>query len=362
MLSVSVVAGGVYLWPQMVVLTAGSNGVYALFTTTAVAMAVTSMQIAWTARTQHRPYTGALQDTWGKWGLWILFPIGALTIVGLDATMLSLFGDMMRTFFYPMTPRVVTMAIIVLAGVWIAVRPLNTVARIVQFWFPLVLLSALFLMSLSLTNLRFARALIPSTTLVVPQWARASLATWFLYANGATTASLVPHVRWKKPGGAIWVGVGAIGLQGSMLLMLYAITLGTLGPPAVARLQWPIIYVFSLVTVRTFFLKGVGIFVIITWTTAMVLYLAVHFFALGWNLESLATASARHRWWITALVAGAVWFLANLVPSDVYARWILFRLFNPLDLAWTALIVPLSLGRAIIRSRRKGGAASCSES
>jgi hypothetical protein len=138
-----------------------------------------------------------------------------------------------------------------------------------------------------------------------------------------------------------------------VLVVVFVTVISTLGPAATAQLQWPMVYVFSLVSVKTFFFKGVGMFVIITWTTALVLYLAVHIYCFSWNVQTMADLSSLVRRWI-ALGAGiVVTTIAILIPSTSSAGKILFGVLNPVDLSWTVGATVLSVIVAWVRHRRR---------
>lgn len=333
---VSVVAGGVYLWPEYLVQKAGGDALWALLTTLLVAIGLTLLQVIWAVMVGQSTYFEGLRATWGPLCLWVMAPITVILALGGVSILLALFVNMLSTFFYPETPTVVLTGIIMGAGFTIAIRPLATVARIVQFWFPLVLLSLLVIVVLSASNIRFYTPLLPSPVLVIPAWARASLGTWFLYANGGLVTSLVPHVRWRgKPRPALWA-VLAITLQGAILLLLYSLVMTTLGPAAVARLTWPIIYLFGLVLLRTSFIQGIGMFIMINWTIAIVLYIGLNAFWVGWNVQSVMGATDSGRRWMVALISLLVLVAALQFPSDVAERDALFRLYNPLSFVWTS--------------------------
>lgn len=352
MVAISVVAGAIYVWPQYVVNIAGTNAIWSLLTTALVALSVMALQLIWVHFTKATPYAVMVRQTWGRVGEWVAVSITGILCLILDGIMLALFGEMLHVFFYPMTPEFVMMGLINLSAVWIAIRPLSTVARNVQFWFPIVLMSFLLILGLSVRNIRFLSAVVPSTTVVIPQWFKASLGVWFLYANGAVVASMVPHIRWSnRPRPVLWTAM-AIGFQTLILMVVFVVVVGTLGSAGVAQLQWPMIYVFSLVSVRTFFFKGVGMFVVITWAAALVLYLAVHFFCFSWSVQAMVGASTKTRQWIVVGAGIMVFIVALLIPSSVAAGKILFGFMNPVDLSWTLAVVVPSVMVAWIRQRR----------
>ena len=347
---ISVVAGGVSLWPAYVLATAGLNAIYANAAITATALGLTLLETHWALGIGRGPFARTLQETWGQLGAWALLPVNCLLCLALDGILLALYADMLQTFFYPFTPRLAMAVVMVVTAVWIAVRPLSVVARNVQFWLPLILLSFALVVAMALGNTSYWTAFRPSLPCNLPKTGEAALGTWFLYANGGVTASLVPFVRFRHTPRPGLVAGAAIVLQGAILLLLLGIVVATLGPMASSTLTWPVIYVFSLITVRTFFLKGVGVFVLIIWTTAMVLFLTVHLFCLSWNVEALAGGRRS----IYTAAAGAVIAAVCVALSSVTeAEVVLFRWMNPLDLGWAVLTVPASFLAARVRERRR---------
>lgn len=353
MAAVSVVAGAIYIWPQYMVQIAGTSGLWALLTTALVSLAVMTLQLMWVNLTgQATPYALVVRNTWGSMGMWAAVSVTGILCLTIDGIMLALFGEMLHVFFYPMTPELVMIGLIDLSAMWIAIRPLSTVARNVQFWFPLVLVSFMFILMLSLRNIRFFDAMIPSSTIDVDQWFKASLSTWFLFANGAVVASLAPHIRWQgRPRPILWVSL-AIGFQTAVLVVVFMVVMGTLGPAATSQLQWPMVYVFALVSVRTFFFKGVGMFVVITWATALILYLAVHLYCFSWSVQAMVNSSDIVRRWIVLGAGAVVLVIALVIPSSVAAGKILFGLMNPVDLSWAVGVALLSVLVAWIHRRR----------
>jgi hypothetical protein len=229
-----------------------------------------------------------------------------------------------------------------LLSAWTATKSLSGVARNAQFWFPLVLLSVGIVIASALPNTHHWRAAMPATTVYLGPTARAALGTWFLYVNGGMTMTFSAHVRHRAQARTFPLALSAIAFQGFMLLILYVVVVGTLGPAAVSQLRWPIIYVFSLITVRSFFVKGLGAFIVITWTVAMVLYQTVHLFCSSWNLQLALHLRPEWRWAVVLAVAGAIYTISTLIPSDVTARDLILNVINPYDLAWVTLLTVAS--------------------
>lgn len=354
MVAVSVIAGSVYLWPQYLVTHAGTNGIYSLLTTAVIALGVTTLHVALAFNTGQSTYLKAVQRIVPFLGKWLLFPLIAMLCLATDGIILVLYAQMMRNFFYPLTPLMIIEVGIVAVAIWMAGRTLSTVARTVQFWLPIDLFLLGIMVSLSVGHWKFLGSLRPSSHFVIAPWIVTVVGTWFLYANGGIIVTLTPHVRWKTPRQAYGVATGAVLMQSAVLILLYVISIGTLGPDGVSHLYWPMVYIFSLVTVRAFFFKGLGAFVVMVWTSTIVLYLTVHLFCFGWSVSSaFDRPSPLLRWVIVALGGGLLVVVGMVVPSSAQAHYWLFHWFNPLDMGSSGITgMGLWLLSRRFRSRR----------
>ncbi len=342
MVGISVVAAGVYVWPQFVVQNAGTNGIYTLITITVLAMGLAALEVGLALNLQEPTFVSGLKKVLPIIGVGFIFPLWAVIHIAADGVILALYGMMIRVNFYPNTPRLPMDTAIVVMAIWIGGRSLSAIARSVQFWFPIILVLLLIVMTFSVRNLEYWSPLIPSSHFLALPWAKTVLGTWFLFSNAAVVATLTPHVRWRRPRDAYVTAMAAMGGQGVILLVLYAVGLVTLGPDGLSRIYWPLVYVFSLISVQTFFLKSIGSFVIMVWTSTTVLYMAVHLFCFNWNVMSLGK-NPLVLWRAVAFGAAALILLAitQVIPSNVAAAVILFNVVSPLTLAWRVLFLPI---------------------
>jgi hypothetical protein len=342
MVGTSIVAGGVYLWPEYLLTYAGTQGVYTLATMTglAILLGVLKTQIALNA---DRPTYGlALQTILPVIGPAVLLPLTAGLSLLLDGFTLLLYALMLHSFFYPRTPIIVVEIAIAMVAGWIAIRTLSAVARSVQFWFPVILLLFVLIVTLTLPFARFPRALTIPSHFRVDSWLNTLAGTWYLFSNAEVVPTLATHVKWPHRAQASWTVVYAVLGQAVILLVLYLVAVVTLGPDAVSRLYWPLVYIFSLVSIRLFFVRGIGIFVLIFWTSTVVLYLTVREFSWSWNATSLIPdLPAIWRTGAVALMLTAVVAIGMMVPSVVTARILLFQWVSPALLLLESTTVPL---------------------
>lgn len=342
MVAISTVAGGIYLWPQYLVQHMGPNGVFALLTSVGLATALLMLQVALAHRLNQATVLSGIRRLLPVLGIGLIFPISAITCLFTDLLLLVLYGQMMHNFFYPLTPIVVIDGLIAASAGWVAFRTLSAVARSVQFWFPIILLLTLVVVTFSIPNMTHLAALLPSSDFTLRPWVQGTISTWFLFSNSSVVITLTPHVRWTHPRQAYTTVAAAMAMQASVLLIFYVVCLTTLGAPAVSRLWWPVIYVFSLISAQAFFFKGIGVFVLITWTSAIVLYLAVHLFCLSFNLfdQMAEPATMLTRVSLVFGLVAALTLGTLFVPSELMARALVFHWVNPLSFSWAAISDP----------------------
>lgn len=350
MAGISIVAGGVYLWPQYLVTYAGSQGIYSLVAMTGLALVFGTLQVATALNGRQPTYVKTTAQLMPFFGPVLVFPVIVALSLTLDGLTLLLYALMLHSFFYTHTPvYILELAIVLVAG-WIAMRTLSAVARSVQFWFPIILLVLAVILGLTAPFIRFPLALTPPADFHVDPWLNTMVGCWYLYSNAAVVTTLAPHVKWPTPVQASLTVALAILGQSLVLFALYAIALLTLGADAVSRLYWPLTYIFSLVSVRLFFVKGLGIFALMFWTSTVVLYLAVREFSWSWNISTLLSTSwPSKRTVVLALLLVLVAMVGMAIPSDTAARTLLFQWVSPLLLLCEGTSIPLMW----ICSRRK---------
>jgi len=335
----SCLVGDVYIWPQYITEHAGPDALLVLAAGTAAAMALAGLQAWWSLSTGHASLMESLADTWGHAPGLVLTGATLLLGMGLDAVLLALYSDMLQVFYYPATPRWATMILLVATASWLASRTVSGLARNVQIWLPPALITFLAVSTASFSNASQLAAAVPSGSLPPLNFAEATAATWFLFANAALPATLLPHVRMPNPRRLVAITILVVAMQGLLLLMLLSLVVGTLGIRPTSEIAWPIVYVFSLVVMRTFFLRGVGLFIVLSWTVVAVLYGATHIQNVLLNLGPVSVQQ-RTRW--VALVGVILLVVAHEISSATNARDLLLHDLTPLNFLWMLVLMPLT--------------------
>ncbi|MCY0885070.1 MAG: GerAB/ArcD/ProY family transporter [Firmicutes bacterium] len=348
----SMVAGGVYLWPGPLLAAAGPDAWWAFLVTVLGVAGVTYLRFAWIGYLRSASLPDLLMRTWGRALTWVL--LTGITVVALAsaAMLLALFGQMLQTFFYPLTPIGVLEGVTLAEAYLLSRQSLAVMARNVTFWLPLVMGSALFLIILAARNVQDTAALAPAWPPGTEPVLTGVAWTWFLWMQCEVSAALVPHVRGASLARLRWLAIGSELFEGLLLGLLLASVLGDLGPQAARALRWPTVYLFSNLTIHTFFITRVGVFVLFAWVVSMVTFLAMYLFLFGWHWQLQLGLDNHGRRVLTGGLGAALLAAAVLLDRDHLVVLLLTRVVSPLCLVMTGLLVPASLLRTAWRARR----------
>lgn len=354
LVAMSVVAGGVYNWPQTAIRYAGADAPWALALTVGLAIALAAGEVAWARRVPGITYFDRLRGVWGGFA-WFWFAGTTVLCVAVDAAMLALFAQMLHVFFYPDTPTWVMRVLLVGVAGRFASQSLPVLARNVQFWFPLILVSFFVLVGLSVPHMHELGSLRPGWPPTLPRLDAGVLATWYLWTQGPLLVTLAPWVS-----GASWEGIRRWGLsaylfQGFMLVATGTVVVGTLGRWVPQTLAWPLIYVFVNLGPEAFFIARPGVLVLPTWAAAIVFYLAVRTFCGSINLQAALRGSGANRRWIVLGIVVAVAMATLLYPTPEAVTRSLFEVVDPVAVWWMIAHTLFTFAIAVVRGRRPGG-------
>jgi hypothetical protein len=352
MVGVSVVAGGVYIWPETILRATGFDAVWALSTASLLAIGIVALDMAWARRVPGLTHLDRLRRLWGPLA-WFWFGGFLVFMVVVDAALAALFSDLLQVFFYPNTPIWSLVVLLVGLGAWFGGQSLTVLARNTQFWFPLVLASFFALAVIAMPQAHDTGALRPNWPPSLSDLWAGVPATWYLWAEGPVATTLVPWVRsahWRSV--QRWA-LSAMLFQAVMLLIIGALVVATLGPWAAQVLQWPLIYVFANLGPVAFFIARPGIFLLSTWAAALVFYLGVRIFAVSINLEAGFRLDSAVRPWIAWGLGIVIVVLALCFPNPASISRLLVDTLDPLAFLWMGFHSALAFGLSYLRGFRK---------
>jgi hypothetical protein len=347
--TIGVVAGGVYVWPQVALATAGGNWPWVTLADTAFALALAAGRLAAAAHTRGPTHFERLRDAWGVVG-WAWYAGDAAAALAIDAMVLALFAQMLQTFFYPAVASWVLRAALAGIAAWFSLQSLVTLARNVQVWLVFTFLSFYLLAVIALPHVRMAAALLPVWPPDPAATAGGVGATAFLWLAADVPTSLGPWVRgagWR----ALWrLTAGAYLYQGLMLALVAATSLTILGPWATSTLEWPMIYLFAGLGPASLAFARPSLIILPMWSATFLLHLAVHQYVHVLNLQSALGLGARARALPCALATTALLALAAAMPASPALLTLLSRDVSPLVAAWFVAETALTL--VLVRLRR----------
>lgn len=339
--SISIVAGGVYIWPQAVIADAGLDAPWSIMLLISIELIIVWLQTAWPGGIHGETALSRMRPLWG----WVRWPIFAMTLgvyFALDATLFALFSQMLHMEFYPLTPRwVFGLSALGLAG-WLGGKSLAQVARNAQWWLPLVVSSFFILATMSLGNFHQGTAVRPSAIIAIGPVVKALISTGYLWIQSDVIVTFGAHVRetsWRQI--RVWA-LAAVAFQGTVLITIYVLVVGTLGPNMAKTLEWPMIYIFTNLTVQTLFISKPGLLIVIAWVIALVMYEMVHLLTLSLNIQDGFSLSARGRnvtvWAMVILLAA----IASRLTTPLMATHLLLHWVDPTILVLTGITSILS--------------------
>jgi hypothetical protein len=341
-LAMSVVTGGGYIWPQAVLSASGTESLWAVAGSMLLALTMSSLALLWMRISSPGILVDRLRQSWGALRWPIMLTDVALCLL-LDTAMLTLFVQMLAAVFYPATPLWIMKALIAAFAAWFASRSLSALSRNIQFWFPLLALTFFLLMGMSFAQVRQGWAVGFGPWTAWTPIARGIVCTWFLWKQNEVILSISYFVRPGNPVLIRRVTWLAILFQCVVILGIYAVTVGSMGPQATQLLRWPLVYALSNLSTHSFYLSRPGLLILLIWTAAMVFYLASHLFCMGINLSRLFTGSYAATGLAAAVLAAGIGAGSLMIGSPTAATHLVLDDFNPLDLTYSFAVIVISI-------------------
>lgn len=345
---VTMVAGGIYVWPQVALSGGGADWEWAAVAAFLLSALSSRVQLAWARRAAGATYFDRLHAVWGTLA-WPWYAVDTAASLALDAMLLALYAQMLETFFYPSLSALPFRLLVGCLAGWFAAQSLPTLARNAQFWMPVVLASFLVLTAVTATQIHFPSALLPPWPPAPAAVAAGTGQIWFLWSEGEVSATLAPWVR-----GATWRSTARWALaahlaQASVLAVAAFLVVATLGPWAARVLEWPMIYEFEGLGPTSLSLVRPNMLVIPFWTTAFVLYLAVRLFHRSLDIQSALRLAPAGRIAPVCAFALAIVGATFALPDSSTLLTLLTRDLSPFLLAWSIVRTGATWGLAAVR-------------
>lgn len=350
----SVVAGGVYIWPETLMRDAGPEAPWSILTSILLAMGLVSLDLWWASRTEGSVFFGRLSNLWGN-AAFVWLSVNTVLLLLLDASVVTLFSDMVQAFYYSRTPLWLLRGTLLLLAGWMGAQSLVQVTRAAQFWLPLLLAGFCLLALFATGSLHHAYVLTPRVSPLDGNELFSGVVTmWYLWMESSVVITLAPFVR-PSNRRSIWTATMiAIALQGLAIIAIYAVVVGTLGPRATALLAWPLSYVLNNLAPISLIIARASALIVPTWAIAALLYVTAHILTVSINAQ-VALGSTRGAQRIFAAAFTMAVFACTWIWSSPHdATKFVVGMWDPVAMGWSAAITLLATATTLLRGKRQG--------
>lgn len=312
LVAASIVAGGMFTSPRLLVGIAGRSGGVA-------ALLLALFAVGWAAvmarAAQHlsvRSIPQVLMDH-ARWlGIpWLLF--AALFEIVFCATSLREFAGVTTTVFNPMSSSPVLVTLIAASAFTAARHRLEGVARVVFVFFAAFALIAVFSFVVLLMRASDQVAVLPGGPVALGPLLNADAAAFFMISGLSALPFLTFGMDQRGYSAPVW-GAGA---AGAVMLLAYAATIATGGTAYVLSQIWPVVGALRTLIFREFFINRFGLIVLFAWTGVVISFVAIRLWVFaeavclvgGWPGRRAVVAA------VGGLLAVAVSQLPDSAPS-----------------------------------------------
>lgn len=354
LVTASVVAGGLYLWPTPLLVAAGPDAPIALLGAGLLGALLVVTAFAWGGRVRGRALFDRLERLWGPFAWGWMVGSGCLFLV-LDGALLALYVGMLVAFFFPGTPPWVLGLLLATMAFLLARKPADTLARNIGLWLVLALLG---FFALAATALATADAHAPGLSALRPAWPpsaggvlRGIGATWFLvFDAGAAALTFAPAVHARGRAGVRNHALFALLFQVGMLAVVAVLALTLLGPWASRSQLWPVVQLMVGVGPTSGSFLRPSLIILPVWTAAFISYLAVRIHGVSVNTAAvLAPGQGGRAWHALVLTAGVLAIAWRAPPLPALLPEVV-DVLGPIALVWSVALHTLSFVLAAVRA------------
>ncbi len=343
------VAGGVFVWPTPLILSAGADWAWALATDGVLVALTLGAQLLWGERVTGKAMYGRLRTLWGPLAWPWMLGTSAVAVT-IEAVLLDLFVDMLQTFFFPATPAWPLRLLLAGIALVLASQSLDTLARNIRTWFLLGLAGFAFMAALTAAQASTPAALRPPWPPAVTGVLAGVAGTWLFWNDdGGVALTLASYTRGATWSGARRWALGAAAFQLTTLAIITVVTLAVIGPWALQTEVWPMLVLMVGAGPTSLSFLRPSLLILPVWTGAFVSYLAVHAYSLSLNTRAAVGAPPSARRWHALAITAAVLIVAWQLPSAPVLSHLAIQDLGPLALGWGVALHGTSLALATLR-------------
>ncbi|WP_394139668.1 GerAB/ArcD/ProY family transporter [Cytobacillus oceanisediminis] len=265
-----------------------------------------------------------------------------ILVAGFQARSMA---EVLRAYLLDKTPLGVMIIVYISVGVYIVISGIYSIAKLLQIYFPVVLVFILFMIGLSLKNIDFNNlrpvlggGFIPVVKGVMP--------TTLSLAGAEIYLILMAYMEQPKKA----MKAAAVGLLITVFfyILIVVAVIGALTVDEVRLLTWPTIELVKSIEMKLFFLERLESFFIILWVITTFTSFIMNFY-----LASLGLSQAFKRTYkpfVYGLVP--VIYICAMYPEDINRLFKLGDFIGNMSIAVAGVIPVLFLLIAFIRRKR----------
>lgn len=281
--------------------------------------------------------------------LGILLLLTLLTIYCLqEAYAVREFADVVKLYLLPKTPTEFIILSLLFVSAYAVNHGVNAVLRVMQVFFPLLIIPLLFLFLMALPLADFNELLPPLGNGVVPVLAGIK-SSFKAYGSFFAFAFFLPFLQEvQKAPMTCLLGLGVVV---ALYLVMSLLSLATFGPVELTHILYPINDLVRMIEVPGTFIERFDIIILSLWILAAFNVVTGLYFAASYILSGFFGVTALSS--ITYLLLPLIYLLA-MFPPDIISLQRLGEMVTVMSLSMVA-VAPLVLITAVIRG--KGGKA-----
>lgn len=278
---------------------------------------------------------------------YIGWPIQAIRI-GIH-WMLAMFvianlGQVMHTFFLPSTPAWAVESALAGTAMYMTWFGTATFARTLETILLPTLLGSIVIGLLVVTRMRDSWAILPVGHLAIGPTLSGAYHSAYIFVGFETLGQVYGHVRVDRRKTARRNAYGAFGISALMYLYGYIVTIGTEGPSALARMQWPPISALRLANLQGFFISKLGLLVVVLWGLLALAFVGARYWCVAQNLAESPRRDIKVGRYHLMLALTAVTSVAGAQPLGNVVT--LVHIFQSIGLPVTMvylIVVPITI-------------------
>lgn len=281
--------------------------------------------------------------------------IGALISFGLfgfylvfSAIEVRMFGEIMKTYLLINTPIEVLMITYMLAVIYVVRSGIETIARMSQILFPIVLFTSVITMIPLLPELDFTHFL-PLLKTPPIKMIKALPLMVFSFLGLELTLLFSPSVIDKK--NIKKYVIFSIMLIGFIYFNTVVVTIARFGLVETSHIIWPALEIFKTVDIPGAFIENIHIYTIAIWVFSVLMTTVGFYFAASFTLRHIIKSAKQD--YLVLPLAPFVYYLA-LIPDGVVEAMEIMDMFGEYLGTMYLVLVPIALFGLSMVKRNKG--------